>query len=110
MYVQMNCAIIDPDETNRTELASFLGRLGVHAVALMPGIDQLSQLLGRSDAPQLVIINLDPNAQDTLRKIEHFPRQYPTINFFLMSQMLDASLLMEAMHLGVKEFIPLPMS
>jgi Mrp family chromosome partitioning ATPase len=27
-----------------------------------------------------------------------------------MSQLLDANLLMEAMHLGVREFIPLPMS
>ena len=27
-----------------------------------------------------------------------------------MSQLLDANLLMEAMHLGVKEFIPLPMA
>ena len=27
-----------------------------------------------------------------------------------MSQTVDANLLMEAMHLGIKEFIPLPMS
>ena len=27
-----------------------------------------------------------------------------------MSQVLDANLLMDAMHLGVREFIPLPMS
>ena len=32
------------------------------------------------------------------------------VSFFLMSQVLDANLLMEAMHLGVKEFIPLPIS
>ncbi len=61
-------------------------------------------------APQLVLANLDPAAQDNLRKIAHLPRQYPNISFFLMSQVLDANLLMEAMHLGVKEFIPLPMS
>ena len=45
-----------------------------------------------------------------LKKVSHLPRQYPNISFFLMSQVLDPHLLMEAMHLGVKEFIPLPMS
>jgi pilus assembly protein CpaE len=67
-------------------------------------------MLGRSEAPQLVIINLDPNAGDTLKRVGHFPRQFPGTSFFLMSQLLDANLLMEAMHLGVREFIPLPMS
>ena len=33
-----------------------------------------------------------------------------TISFFAMSQVLDASLLMDAMHMGVKEFIPLPVN
>lgn len=110
MYVQLNCAIIDPDETNRQELASFLGRMGVHVVCQLPTGEQLPALLGRSDAPQLVLANLDPGAQDNLKKIAHLPRQYPNVSFFLMSQVLDANLLMEAMHLGVKEFIPLPMS
>ncbi len=110
MYVQLNCAIIDPDETNRQELAVFLGRLGVHVVCQLPTIEQLPTLLGRSDAPQLVLANLDPGAQDNLRRLAHLPRQFPNVSFFLMSQVLDANLLMEAMHLGVKEFIPLPMS
>src|SRR5947199_9892487 len=40
----------------------------------------------------------------------HLPRLHPSISFFAMSQHLDANVLMEAMHLGVKEFIPLPMA
>ena len=110
MYVPLNCAIIDSDATNRQELAGFLGRFGVHVVAQLPGIDSLPSLLTRTDAPQLVMINLDPAAPETLRRVGHLPRQFPSISFFLMSQVLDANLLMEAMHLGVREFIPLPMS
>ena len=67
-------------------------------------------MLARPDAPTLVVINLDPNAHQALRNVGHLPRQHPNVSFFLMSQVLDATLLMEAMHLGVKEFIPLPMS
>lgn len=110
MYVQMNCAIVDADSTNRQELAAFLERFGIHIVAQLPAADALSGILGRPEGPQLVLINLDPNAPDTLKRIAHLPRQYPNISFFLMSQLLDANLLMEAMHLGVREFIPLPMS
>jgi pilus assembly protein CpaE len=110
MYVQLNSVIIDADTTNRQELATFLGQFGVHPMAQLPSIDQLQGLLARGDAPQLVIVNLDPDAQENLKKIGKLPREYPNISFFLMSHVLDANLIMEAMHLGVKEFIPLPIS
>ncbi len=110
MYVQLTSVIIDADPANRQELATFLGQHGVNAVAQLPTVDQLASVLGRSDAPQLCILNLDPGANENLKRIGNLPRQYPNVSFFVMSQMLDPNLLMEAMHLGVKEFIPLPMS
>jgi len=110
MYVQINAVLVDADASNRNELATFLSQYGVNVSAQLPSPDGLSQMLSRSDAPQLAIINLDPNAHDTLKRISTLPRQHGNISFFLMSQTLDANLLMEAMHLGVKEFIPLPIA
>jgi pilus assembly protein CpaE len=110
MYVQLNAAIIDADATNRQELANFLSTFGVHLSAQFASCESLTGLLGRSDAPQLVIVNLDPGAQDNLKKISTLPRQFPNTSFFVMSTSLDPELLMEAMHLGVKEFIPLPIA
>ena len=110
MYVQLNCVTVDANPENRQELATFLNGFGVNVLAQLPGPDGLPQLLGRPDAAQLVIINLDPGAHESLKRIGHLPRQFPATSFFLMSELLDANLLMEAMHLGVKEFIPLPMS
>ncbi|MGD0388190.1 MAG: AAA family ATPase [Tepidisphaeraceae bacterium] len=110
MYVQMNCVIVDADNTNREELATFLVRFGALPVAQFPTVEPLVQLLGKPDGPLLAIINLDPNPGETLKKIATFPRQFPAVNFFVMSQTVDPNLLMEAMHLGIKEFIPLPMS
>jgi len=108
MFVQLSCAIVDADQGNRQELAVFLSQFGVNVVAQAPTVDGLAGLLQKQDAPQLVIVNLDPNAQDNLKKMEPLPRQFPTVSFFAMSAALDANLLMEAMHYGVKEFIPLP--
>jgi pilus assembly protein CpaE len=110
MYVQLNSVIVDADTENREELALFLGQFGVHPMAQLSSVDGLSALLQRGDAPQLVIINLDPNAHESLRAIGKLPREFPLVSFFVMSQVLDANLLMEAMHLGVKEFIPLPIA
>ena len=110
MYVSLTCAIVDPDATNRQELAAFLSRFGVQPVAQFSTPEPLGPLLSRPDAPQLAIINLDPGAHETLVKISHLPRQFGNVSFFLMSQVLDPHLLMEAMHLGIREFIPLPMS
>jgi pilus assembly protein CpaE len=105
MYVQLNCAIVDSDATNRQEMAGFLGQFGVNVVSSIGAIDALTQLLGRQDAPQLVIVNLDPNPHEMLKKIGPLPRAHPGISFFVMSQAVDTAL---AMHIGVKEFIPLP--
>ena len=110
MFVQLNSVVIDADNTNREELAAFLAHHGVNVVAQFGSVDGISNLLSSSTPPQIAIINLDPNAADTLKKIGHLPRQHPNVSFFLMSQVLDANLLMEAMHLGVKEFIPLPIA
>src|SRR4051812_20925602 len=108
MYVTLSCAIIDADATNRQELVGFLSRFGVQCAAQLASPDSLQSLLSRSDAPQLVIVNLDPVAHDTLKKVAQLPRMFPNVSFFAMSQVLDPHLLMEAMHLGIKEFIPLP--
>jgi pilus assembly protein CpaE len=108
MYVQLNCAIVDADAGNRQEMTNFLGQFGVNVVAQAATAESLTPLLGRQDAPQLVIVNLDPSPAETLRKIGTLPRQFGGVSFFVMSQVMDAVLLMEAMSLGVKEFIPLP--
>lgn len=110
MYVQLTSVIVDADAGNRQELAAFLAQNGVSVIAQVPSIDQLTPILGRPDAPQICIINLDPGMHENLKRVGNLPRQFHNISFFLMSQVLDPNLLMEAMHLGVKEFIPLPMA
>jgi pilus assembly protein CpaE len=110
MFIQLTSVIVDADDSNRHELGAFLNAHGVSAVATYANTEQLAAHLGKSDRPQLVIVNLDPGAHDNLQHIAPLVRQYPEVAFFVMSQVLDPNLLMEAMHVGVKEFIPLPIS
>src|SRR5258705_5486231 len=89
-------------------MANFLSNHGVNVVAQLPTAEQLSTVLVRREAAQLVVINLDPNPQDSLKKVGQLVRQFPNTSFFVMSQTVDAHLLMEAMHMGIREFVPLP--
>jgi pilus assembly protein CpaE len=93
MYTHLNCIVVDADPTNRAELASFLSQYGANVSAQLNSTETLPGMLSRADAPQLVIVNLDPGAHESLKRIAHLPRQHANISFFLMSQMLDANLL-----------------
>src|SRR5258705_5117956 len=108
MFVQLHCVVVDSDVSNRQEMANFLSNHGVNVVAQLPTAEQLSTVLVRREAAQLVVINLDPNPQDSLKKVGQLVRQFPNTSFFVMSQTVDAHLLMEAMHMGIREFVPLP--
>ena len=108
MYIQLSCVICDADPANREELAKFLGSYGVNVQAQLSGVDALAAYLGRAETPQLVVANLDPGSAESLRKIQSLPRTFPNVSFFAMSQVLDPTLLMEAMSHGFREFIPLP--
>jgi pilus assembly protein CpaE len=110
MFMQLTCVIVDADENNRHELGQFLAGHGITPLASYGNTEQLTTHLGKTDKPQLVIVNLDPGAMDNLRHIAPLIRQFPDVSFFVMSQVLDPNLLMEAMHVGVKEFIPLPIA
>ena len=110
MFIQLTCVIVDADENNRHELGHFLSGHGIVPLASYANAEQLAAHLGKTEKPQLVIINVDPGAMDNLRQVAPLIRQFPEVSFFLMSQVLDPNLLMEAMHSGVKEFIALPIN
>ena len=110
MFLQLSAIIVDADNTNRHELAGFLKERGVSVHQSLPGVEELKVALQRGEPPQVVLVNVDPTAADTLGAAGALPRQYPQTAFFVMSQLMDPALLMRAMSLGFREFIPLPMT
>ncbi|MEM8873467.1 MAG: AAA family ATPase [Planctomycetota bacterium] len=108
MFIQLSAIIVDSDAENRVELCEFLNGLGVNVAQQLDSVEHLDTYLARSEAPQLAIVNLDPNAADMLHTISDLPGKYPGVAFFVMSQVLDPQLLMDAMAHGFREFVPLP--
>jgi pilus assembly protein CpaE len=110
MFLQLTASIVDADPQNREELAQVLSGYGVSVGETYADVASLEASLKRGDKPQVVVVNLDPAASETLNAFKHLPRSFPQVAFFAMSQVLDPQLLMKSMSVGVREFIPLPMT
>jgi pilus assembly protein CpaE len=110
MYIQLSCIVVEADPANRQEMVHFLIGHGVHVVAQLPASDQLGPILSRSDAPHMVVVNLDPLPHETLKKLAPLVRQHQTVSFFALSEVVDSNLLMDAMQVGVRQFVPLPIN
>jgi pilus assembly protein CpaE len=110
MVVQLQAIVVDADANNRQEMSTFLANYGVNVVAQVPAVDALTSMLGRSDSPQLVVVNLDPSPHETLKRVAEMVRRFAAASFFVLSQAVDSQLLMEAIHVGVREFVPLPIN
>ncbi len=108
--MSLNCCIVDADAANRQEMAHFLSGHGVAAVTQIQRIDQLPAVLNASDPPRLVVVHIDPNPADQLQRLEPLIRSHPNSAFFVMTNVLETSLVLDAMHAGVKEFVPLPVN
>ena len=110
MFFQLSAIIVDQDATNRDELAAFLRSRGVTITASVANVEELRATLQRLETPQVIIVNLDPQATSILDLIDPLPRTFPQAAFFAMSQVMDPNLLMRVMSVGFREFIPLPMT
>ena len=110
MLLQLNTIIVDSDPTYRQEMADYLSGFGIEIVAQLGELEGLPAAMAKAGNTQLVIINLEPSGPQLLRKLGNLPRQHPGISFFVLSKTVDATLLMEAMQMGVREFIPLPIN
>jgi pilus assembly protein CpaE len=109
----MNCVIVDADAANRQELTAFLQANGVTSVTPLQRLEQLEPALrtpAGSEPVALVIVHIDPDPTDNLARIAPLVRQFPQVHFFVMSGTLEASLVLDAMHAGVKEFVTLPVN
>lgn len=107
----ISCVIVDNDAANRQELASFLQSNGISAITQLQRLDQLEPALaGAAEAPKLVIVHIDPDPQENLPRVAPLIRRYQQTSFFVMSGVLEAALVLDAMHAGVKEFVTLPIN
>jgi pilus assembly protein CpaE len=108
MFAQLTAALDDVTPANREEMGAFMASNRVEVTASLPTLDALERLLQGPAAPKLVVVTLDPTPWEILRQVGELIRRFPETHFFVLSQVVDPKLLMDAIRQGVREFIPLP--
>src|SRR5436309_3137507 len=98
MFAQLTAAVVDAAPTNREEMSAFLTTHHVEVAASFASLDQLEQMLKSPAAPKLAVVTLDPQPWDTLHKVGALIRRFPETHFFVVSQVVDAKLLMDAIR------------
>ena len=101
--------LVDADPANRNDVAQVLEAAGIAVAAQLDHVEQLSATLGRSATSALVIVNLEPEPRETLRRLSSIMRKFPTASFITMARADSAELVIDAMDAGVRAFIPLPL-
>ena len=104
----ISAILLDADPANRDDVAQILATRGVTVAAQLDHLDQLSPTLARAGSP-LVIVNLEPEPRETLRRLGSINRKFPTASFITMARADSAELVIDAIDVGVKAFIPLPL-
>ena len=108
MIVNVSAVVVDADPQDLSEMSAFLSRLGVDVVAQLETLDSLPPALAGSTPPELVVVKLDPDPHASVQRLEPLIASSPGTHFFAMSETVDAELVIEAMSVGVREFIELP--
>jgi pilus assembly protein CpaE len=89
-------------------MVTFLTAQRVEVALAQATLDTIEAALSAPQAPKLVVVTLDPNPLIILKKVGELIRRFPEVHFFVLSQVVDPKLLMDAIRQGVSEFIPLP--
>ena len=109
MSTVISAILVDADPANRDVVAQVLAIRGVTVAAQLDQIDQLSATLARTATSAVVIVNLEPDPRETLRRLSSFIRKFPSASFIALGRSDSAELVIDAMDAGVRGFIPLPL-
>ena len=108
MSAAFSAILVDADPANRDDVAQVLASSGVAFAAQLDHVDQLSTALTRSTS-RLVIVNLEPEPRETVRRLGSIIRKFPAASFIALASGPSVELVIDVMDVGVRAFIPLPL-
>jgi len=107
---KISVVVIDPDEKSRQSLKALLkGVQRVKIVAetgdLARGFEKIGDL-----KPNIVILDLSPNAEQTLKMAERLTQSFPQSTLFVTSFQIVPEIIIKAMRAGAREFLFKPLN
>lgn len=101
--------ILNPDHACAVELRSDL--LSVGGVRIVAETDDPAYLAGILEefAAEVVVVNLDADPANLLVLIKDVAAKHPGLSIFGVSEQKDAQLIIEAMRVGIREYLVRPL-
>jgi len=106
----LRALVISPDKQLADSLSQVLGQLGSVAVVrqmdVYPSADELGRVV-RAVAPEVAFLSVDlmPNVIATVKELESLA---PGIQYIAISRDCDPQVLLDAMRIGIREFVSAP--
>lgn len=107
---KISVVVIDPDEKSRQSVKALLK--GVHRVKIVAetgdltrGFEKIGEL-----KPNVVILDLSPNAEQTLKMAERLTQTFPQTTLFVTSFQIIPEIIIKAMRAGAREFLFKPLN
>ena len=108
MSTQTQVALMTPDPSVAAAVSTALQSNGhVLAGPALRDTRDLTAQLARSASP-IVLVDLDPHPQETLRQLERIVARFPALRFVAVAGTVQNDLLLEAMQAGIRRVVAKP--
>jgi pilus assembly protein CpaE len=81
-----------------------------HTVLLFEGGNEQLKVVADQELPDLIVIENSSDGHDTITALESVSQRHPSMNFILLCEKVSSENLIQAMRLGVRDVLPIPVS
>jgi len=104
-------AAISPDKQHMENILQILNEgPRPHTVLLFEGGNEQLKVVADQELPDLIVIENSSDGHDTITALESVSQRHPSMNFILLCEKVSSENLIQAMRLGVRDVLPIPVS
>lgn len=107
----MKIAVISPNKQHMEIILQILNEgAHPHTVLLFEGGDEQLRVVADQELPDLIVIESVDDGHDTIKALESVSQRHPNMNFLMLCEQVSSENLIQAMRLGVRDVLPIPVS
>lgn len=107
----MKIAAISPNKKHMENILHILQEGGhPHSIQLFEGGKEQLAVVADQEQPDLIVIESEGDGTDAISALESVSQRHPGMRFIMLCEKVSAENVIQAMRLGVRDVLPLPVS